>query len=236
MVYLMKYCILTLGLVATVTACAAHQVDLEKYRTAGTSETVVRSISYDDKGLPVLGVPLEQRPSKPGDHFTIVWMNQNRPQISYDVAVTRHAPDLAKPFLVVYEWTGKGFNVGFEASEVMAQSLRAGTYSNEEAIAALAFVVTPMAAGTVGGFVIGLADGVRHTALELGKVVSGTEQVVTCTLYDYDDLNRISVMRMLTPDRTRELVRTEFMYQGTDRQPVKTIVKSLVEEKERAVK
>lgn len=236
MVYSMKYCILALGLVATVTACAAHQVDLEKYYTKGTTEALVHSIAYKEKGLPVLGAALAHRPSRPGDHFTIVRMRQNRPQISYDIAVTRKAPDFAKPFLVVYEWTGRGFNVGVQASEVLAQSLRAGTYSNEEAIAAMAFVVTPLAAGTVGGFVIGLADGVRHTALELSKVVSGGEQVVTCTVYDYDNLNRLVLMRMLTPDLTRELVSTEFRYEGTGTEPVKTIVKSLIEDKKRDVR
>jgi hypothetical protein len=93
-----------------------------------------------------------------------------------------------------------------------------------------------MAAGTVGGFIVGIVDGIRQTAVELSKVASQDEEVITCTRYEYDALGRLAYMRMLTPDRTRELVRTEFQYEGAATVPSKTVVRSLAEGKEREIR
>jgi hypothetical protein len=100
----------------------------------------------------------------------------------------------------------------------------------------LAIIVTPVTIGTVGGFVVGLADGIKQTALELGKVVVNGEQAITCTTYEYDALSRLMYMRMYTPDRGQELVRTEFWYEDAGIAPVKTTVKSMAEGKDREIK
>ena len=55
-----------------------------------------------------------------------------------------------------------------------------------------AFVFAPVVVGTAGGFIIGVADGIRTTAEEVGKVVIGKqEQVVTYTTYGYDARDRL---------------------------------------------
>jgi hypothetical protein len=210
-----------------LTGCAANPVVHDEYRRPAAREIIVREMAYDEKGMPVPGNALSERPSRPGDHFAVVSLaGDSRPLTSCDIAVVSEKPDFTRPVQAVYEWTGRGFKLGMEATAVLAQGLR-GTYSGNEAVVALAFVFTPATAGTVGGFVIGIADGLRQTALEIGKfVLEENDQVLTCTVYDYDFRGRLARMRMLTPDRKQELIVTEFVYEGSSTEPVRTIVKS----------
>jgi YD repeat-containing protein len=233
---------LALGFVAlVVSGCAVKRVELDN-TGSWTDEIVVRGIAYDNKGLPVIGAELARRPSEPGDCFTVVRLLDHKPVVSYDIAVKRQKPDFVKPFRTVYEWTGKGFKDG----AVMSGALGAlglviaeadiAPNTGDQMLVELAIIATPVTIGTVGGFVIGLADGIKQSALELAKVVESGEQAITCTTYDYDAFNRLSTIRMYTADRTRELVRTYFSYEDTGPVPVKATVKSLVEGKEREVK
>jgi hypothetical protein len=222
-----------------ISGCATKRVGQEEYATPGTRDIVVRAVSYDDKGVPIPGTPLAERPSKPGDHFTIVRLLRDQPVISYDVVMIRQRPDFARPLRVVYEWTGKGFTLGVNVTRAMVNSavpIQIQSSSNEAALFVLAILVTPAAAGTVGGFIVGVADGARQTALELSKVIVPGEQLVTFTTFEYDGLNRLVVMRMLSPDRMQELVRTKFVYEGDGTVPFRTTVKTLAEEKERDIR
>lgn len=228
-----------LVLVAFITlGCVANRVELSD-TGSWTEEIIVREIGYNDRGLPVIGALLSQRPSGPGDRFSLVRLADGRPMISYDIAVTRQKPDYVKPFRTVYEWTGKGFRDGAYSTGALS-----GAFTEDPSSVQLSgamvleavIVVIPVTLGTVGGFVVGLADGIRQTALELGKVVVNGEQAITCTTYEYDSLNRLFSMRMYTPDRKQELVRTEFQYEDTGPTPVKAVVKSLAEGTEREIK
>jgi hypothetical protein len=218
---------------ALLPACAAarHEPDAREYH-----EFLVSEMSYDDNGLPKPAAVLSERPSRPGDHYTIVSYTGQRLMTSCDVAVRTTGPDLRKPLRAVYEWTGKGFEVGLQATMVLTHGLH-GTMSGPDALAALAFVITPIAIGGVTGFVIGIGDGMVQTAVELHKIVlDSSEQVLTCTLYDYDLRGRLHRMRMLTPDRKEELVRTTFEYSGPGREPARTVVESFVEGKQRNIR
>lgn len=167
----------------------------------------------------------------------MVRLSQDKPAISYDIAVIREKADFTKPFQAVYDWTGRGFMWGVKATEVLGNGFYQGSYTKEEAAAALVIIFTPLTAGTVGGFVVGVVDGIKHTAVELGKVViNADEQVVTCTTYHYDSRNRLVLMRMLSADRKQELVRTEFVYEGLGTVPVRTVVKSSAEGREQDIK
>jgi hypothetical protein len=217
-----------------IAGCATKRVGQEEYATSGTHDIVVRAISYDDNGLPISGTPLADRPSKLGDHFTVVRLLRDQPVISYDIAVVRQRPDFARPLQVVYEWTGKGFTLGANVTRAMINSAIPVQIQSSDA-AVLAILVTPTAAGAVGGFIVGIADGARQTALELSKVIVPGEQLVTFTTFEYDGLNRLAVMRMFSPDRMQELVRTRFAYEGAGTVPSRTTVKTLAEGKERDI-
>ena len=56
--------------------------------------------------------------------------------------------------------------------------------------------------------------------------------MVTFTTFEYDRLNRLVVMRMFSPDRMQELVRTRFAYEGAGTVLFRTTVKTLAEGKE----
>ena len=220
-----------------IAGCATKRVGQEEYATSGTHDIVVRAIGYDDKGLPVHGTPLAERPSRLGDHFTVMRFLRDRPVISYDIAVVKQRPDFARPLQVVYEWTGKGFTLGANVTKAIVNSATpVQMQGRDAAFFVLAIMVTPTAAGTVGGFIVGIADGARQTALELSKVIVPGEELVTCTTFEYDGLNRLVLMRMFSPDRMQELVRTKFAYEGAGTVPVRTTVKTLAEEREREIK
>ena len=228
-----RFCLTSL----LISGCATKHVGQEEHATPGTRDIVVRAIGYDDKGLPVPGAPLAERPSKPGDHFTVVRLLRDQPVISYDVVVVRQRPDFARPLQVVYERTGKGFTLGANVTRAMVDSaIPVQIQNSDAALFVLAIMVTPAAAGTVGGFIVGIADGARQTALELSKVIVPGEKLVTSTTFEYDGLNRLVVMRMFSPDRMQELVRTKFAYEGAGTAPFRTTVKTLAEEKERDIK
>jgi hypothetical protein len=221
-----------------IAGCATKRVGQEEYATSGTHDIVVRAISYDDNGLPISGTPLADRPSKLGDHFTVVRLLRDQPVISYDIAVVRQRPDFARPLQVVYEWTGKGFTLGANVTRAMVNSaipVQVQTQNSDAAFFVLAIMVTPTAAGAVGGFIVGIADGARQTALELSKMIVPGEELLTWTTFEYDGLNRLVLMRMFSPDRMQELVRTRFAYEGAGTVPSRTTVKTLAEGKERDI-
>ncbi len=227
-------------LTAAATGCAARHAELDD-TVSWTDEIVVREIGYDGRGLPMIPAPLAKRPSHPGDRFSVVRYSHDRPVISYDIVVKREKPDLAKPFKTVYEWTGRGFKDGAIASGALGILALAGAAADigpntkKQTLLELAVVATPVVVATVGGFVIGLGEGIKQTALEANKVVANGEQAITCTTYEYDHAGRLMYLRMYTPDRGQELVRTEYFYDDEGPVPSKTEATSLVEKKTRTV-
>ncbi|OGW40248.1 MAG: hypothetical protein A2X58_08495 [Nitrospirae bacterium GWC2_56_14] len=196
---------------------------------------LVRSMEYDDKGLPVPGLRLGKRPSALGDHFTLVRLKGNEPAISYDIAVTKQKPDLVKPLDAVYKWTGKGFTFGVESRDEILKNGPGKVSDPKEFAAVVVWIIAGPVLGAAGGFVIGAGDAIRQGAMELSKVAINGEQVITCTTYEYDASERLSFMRMHTPDLKQELVRTEYSYEGSGTVPTRTVIKSLVEGKEREI-
>jgi hypothetical protein len=222
--------------VPLLSGCVAVRHEPHGLRRTEYRELLVKSIDYDEKGHPEPGPAVLQRPSRPGEHFAVVSFQGERLLSSCDIAVLAERPDLRRPFRAVYEWTGKGFRVGMQATVVLMQGLN-GTVSGPDALPVLAFVFAPVALGGVTGFVIGIGDGMVQTAVELRKFALGAnEQVLTCTLYDYDGKGRLFRTRMFSPDRKTELVRTTFEYAGPGPEPARTVVESFVEDRQRDIR
>lgn len=211
--------------------CVKNHVNLEESGTPDSRTVIVGSIGTGEKGLPVPGEALGKRPSRRGEHFTILRLVRDRPVMSCDVVVVGRKPNFHKPLNAVYEWTGKGFMLGMHVAGGLGQVV--GGASPE---VGLAVIITPIVAGAACGFAVGVADGIVKTAEQLGKTVTKEERMITCTSYEYDSLDRITRMRMYTADRTQELVRTTFEYEGQGRIPGRTVVKSLIEGTEQEVR
>jgi len=210
--------------------CATRQMKLDDQRAVtGCKEVLVRQIEYDRKGLPLFLHQLVKRPSRAGDQFTIAQLMNGRPTTSYDIVVAGTDNDFTKPFKVVYEWTGSGFQWGARNTLVTGNMVSYGGTmgrGRDEHGVTLAFVIAPMVIGTAGGFIIGVADGIRTTAEEVGKVVVGKqEQVVAYTTYAYDARDRLALTRMYKANDSRqELVRTEYIYLADSPEPLKTTI------------
>jgi hypothetical protein len=210
--------------------CATKHVGFDEQRSATkTSEVLVRQVEYGLKGLPVLLHRLQHRPHSAGGSFTIVHLMDGRPMISYDIAVVGPNTDFTKPFKVIYEWTGKGFQIGAlgtAATLNISAHAHEAVNSGDDVVIMFAVILAPLVVGTAGGFVIGVADGIKTSAEEVYKVVLGNyEQIVTYTTYAYDACDRLVLMRMYKAVESRqELVRTEYTYEVDSAEPMKTVI------------
>ena len=86
-------------------------------------------------------------------------------------------------------------------------------------------------------FVVGVVSSIPETATELKHaVVNSREALIGSTVYEYDEKGRIRFMKMYSPaENNAELVKTEFVYEGENRDPLKTEVTSIVEKKIRLI-
>jgi hypothetical protein len=200
------------------------------------STFLVKKVEYDVHGRSLFPVRLRDRPGKAGEMFTIVHSVNNRTVRSYDIAIIeQQQADMRRPFAVVYEWTGRGFQGGLDISGQFTGSFYG---SGREAAAYLAIVTAPIVIGGVAGFVVGIVSSIPETATELKRViVNARETVIGYTVYEYDEKGRIRFMKMYPPEEhAEELVRTEYQYSGDSDTPSKTEVTSQVEKKTRMIR
>jgi len=214
-----------------VSGCAAARVDLPD--ASSQRELIVRDIDNDQKGLPLFKRILDHRPAADGERFTIVRMRAGLPQQSFDIAIIGKDFDLHKPWEAFYSWTGRGFAWGMETAGRMTMSaLQSSSGGNQKGLAAVvvAGTVVPVTIGTVTGFVVGIAEGVSSAVEESWKVLtSSQETIVTTTKYEHDGRGRLLLMRMYAADGVRELVRTEFHYNGDEMSPLRTVITNRVD-------
>jgi hypothetical protein len=194
---------------------------------------MIGRVEYDVKGRPFFGERLKRRPDEAGAQFTVVRFTGSRAVESYDILVrSEEKPDMMRPLEVIYHWTGEGFQGG------MALTQGTGFSGSARDLAAYMVVrVAAVAVGGVVGFAVGVVESIPEAAAELKKViVNARESVVSYSRYAYDGQGRIAVMRMYAPgDRPVELVRTEYLYSGTDALPSRTVVTSYPENKVRTI-
>jgi hypothetical protein len=197
---------------------------------------LVKKIDYDDHGRPLFS-HISRRPGGRGDRFAIVHAVNNKPVRSYDIVIIdQQKADISKPFAVIYEWTGKGFEAGLYMSGHMFPN-GVTISSRDEALAYLAITAAPVVIGGVTGFVVGVVSSIPVAAGELKRaVVNSRETVIGYTVYEYDEKGRIKFMKVYPPDgRAEELVKSEFFYSEGSSDPYKTEVTSPVEKKVRII-
>jgi len=233
-----KHLVFCCSLLLLMQGCMTGRVKpAAEYASApGRSTLLVEKIDYDGHGRPLFNDVLKKRPFHAYDRFTIVQFSGGRPVVSYDITIVGEEQiDLKKPVSVIYEWTGKGFEVGFQITgHFLGGEIHA---SGRDAVAYLMIMTAPIIIGGVTGFVIGIAESIPDTAAELRKViVNKREKVTAYTNYEYDEEGRIRSMNLYPPgEYTEELVRTRFMYAGKVRDPYKTEITSVPENKTRVL-
>jgi hypothetical protein len=233
-----KHLVLSCSLLLIMQGCMTGRVQpaAECASAPGRSILLVEKIEYDEHGRPLFNDVLKKRPSHAQDRFTIVQFSGGRPVVSYDIAIVGEEQiDLKKPLSVIYEWTGKGFEAGFQISgHMMGAEIHA---SGRDAAVYLTIMTAPIIIGGVTGFVIGIAESIPDTAAELRKViVNKREKVTAYTNYEYDEEGRMRSMNLYPPgEHIEALVRTRFMYAGKCRDPYKTEIMSVPENKTRVL-
>lgn len=199
---------------------------------------LVKKIDYDAHGRPLFRERTGKRPGAAGERFTIVHAVNDRPSRSYDIAIVeRQKADMGKPLAVVYEWTGKGFEVGLAISRGMVPSSYSAS-SGDGALVFLAAMTAPVVVGGVTGFVVGIVSSIPETVAELRNLlVNARESVIGYAVYEYDEKGRIRFMKLYPPvEHAQELVKTEFHYTGDREEPSKTEVTSLIEKSVRTIR
>ena len=216
-----------------VLSCAPSRVNMSDpvfFNEMTTSIVMVKRIEYDNHGRPLFRSVIQKRPDKTGEQFTLVYFRGDKPVKSFDIAVVGRRPDIVRPLGVIYDWTGKGFKVGFELA---IESMR-GVDANDKyawVIPAASLVV-----GTAAGFVIGVGASVPVAIQEVNALITDNEVLISFSEYAYDERGRMKSMRIFQPDeKPRELVKTEFNYHGNEPAPFETVVFSYPEDKTRTV-
>lgn len=198
---------------------------------------LVKKVGYDVHGRPLFNDRISSRPGSVGDQFTVVHAVGGRPARSYDIAVVEGTQaDLKRPFAVIYDWTGRGFEGGIAITSGISPQ-GATISSREEAAAYLAIKAAPIVVATVTGFVVGVLASIPATAIELKNIlVDAREMVIASTEYAYDEQGRIRFMKLYPPvEHAGELVRTDFHYDRDSTIPIRTEVTSLAEKKTRSL-
>ena len=232
--YLLLFC----SLLLLLSGCMTDRIQpVADYAFVPNQTTfLAKKIDYDEHGRPFFPSPLRERRGKSGEMFTIVHAVNKRPVKSYDILIIeQEKADMGRPFAVIYEWTGKGFEGGM----VISESIIPGGFiaSGSDAVVYLAFKAAPVVIGGVTGFVVGIVSSIPETATELRRViVNAREKVVGYTVYEYDERGRIKFMKLYPPaENAGEHVKTEFLYKGESKDPYSTEITSSIEKKVRTI-
>jgi hypothetical protein len=204
------------------------------------------SIDYDNYGLPILREPMKEKPVKPGLQYIIVPQKKGFPEEFVTVAVMSpdKSPSIKNIYNVIYSWTGKGFETGYQKSrELIKQSGDLASTGYEPFIGAI--IATPFMAiggaifivcGT-GGFVIGMAAAVPATIDEVKKLGLNNNEMILCITKLYYDNNGRMVRGTTysTSDEKSLLYETKYYYKGSKKYPFKTVCISNPDKKERVI-
>jgi len=218
--------------------CAPKTADLNAPGSPGGAAPAVvlaKNVRYDRHGLPKFGPVLPERPSDPGEQYTVVYYSNNKPVKSYEISVAgERRPDIIKPFEVLFQWTGAGFMVG--ASMVWGAGPVQFSYDAKTDMLYTTATLAPVVVMATGGFIVGVVAGMLSAAEELRyAVLRPYDVVLSATLYEYDQNNRLKRLRMFLPDERTEVVRTEYFYEDSEVVPVKMESRSYPENKVRTI-
>lgn len=219
-------------------SCAPSRADLSQHSLPAKEKPLlvfVKSVDYDQHGLPLFHSKLRKQPTKTGHQYTAVYFAKDRPIKSFDIVIVDQKIDLENPLNVLYTWSGKGFELGIVLGNLTLQA-GAGSGSKEGLVVLAVGAAMPIVGG-VAGFMIGTLAIIPQGVQDLGTMLTtGREAIISITEYEYDKQGRLSTMKMLQPgEPPSELIRTVFSYEQNETVPSKTEVYSAPENKTRTI-
>jgi len=239
-------CILLISYLLTAT-CSYKQVSIHKPKDESTI-LYFKDIQYDDYGMPVFIHQLDKSPAKPGGQYIAVAYCNGKPDKYYHIGIfeSESKPDFIKPFKVIYTWTGKGFQIGYEQSkEIIEYSVEAASSVPVDVNGCSSLVAVPGSAvgaaiyfsSALGGFVVGLAKSIPASYNELKKLGINKYETILCSvIMEYDKQDRLSKIKTYSQPPAETLItETTFYYRDTIKNPYKTKNYSVPEKKERII-
>lgn len=223
-------------LCACLLGCASKKIDLSQHLALdakNTSIIIIKKVDYDAHGQPLFTSVLDKRPEKAGEQFTLVYLVDARPVKSFDIFVVDQELDLNQPRNVLYAWTGKGFEVGARVG--LELGVRAAAEGKNGWVLLAVGAAMPVLGGFTG-FTIGTWVIVPSAMEDIKKLLSPTETLISFREYSYDNLGRLTMIKMFQPaEKPAELVRTTFTYNEGRMTPSQTTIISYPENKTRTI-
>jgi hypothetical protein len=197
---------LSLVLCLLLSYCGVKEARLKDNDISGhnISYSIYKTISYDKYHRPVIADKIE-RPTKDKEQFHIVASSNNTPVRSYDILVKdiRQTFDPAKPFKLIFEWTGKGVKKSGKLIGINLEPDKESHKPTLEMYYPYPFDFIPPGAFLIGGtvgFFIGIYKGIIQLPKELTKVVvEGKEIMLGYTEYYYDQNGRLALIKYFVP-------------------------------------
>ena len=225
--------IISIILVFSIISCSVKRASVKKY--AGNfhllESVLYKNMTFDKYGIPQYSGRLKKQPVLNNSVYYNVLVNEkNQTVVSYKIAVKNESGDVdgARIARIIYKWTGKGFETGFEMIQYASPS------DFEELIVVL--VGFPVIGGLTG-FVIGVVLSVPAGVEEFGKIkLTSREIVIEYARHVYDENSRIISMSQYAPVAEETvLAETRYFYKDDDKLPYRFENYSFIEKKKRIV-
>jgi hypothetical protein len=222
-------------------SCASDNASISQ-NSAVENIKYFSSFEFNKYGIPELKNEISSSNIPENSYYFQARYLNNRPDNVYIVKDEKIKTDPLKPFKVIYQWTGKGFDVGYENSKGIIEFSSAIAYSitinNVPITAVPGYIVgtTVFVVSGITGFIIGLGKSVPETYNEIKNSGKTNGLVLGKYLFEYDPQNRIIKYTQYSPlPENIKLSETTFSYYGNLNTPFKTINYSFVEKKKRII-
>lgn len=212
-------------------------------------------LEYDKYGIPQLSDEIEFSNLSDASEYYLVNYSEYGPETVYIIKRVKKTKNLAAPFKVIYEWTGKGFKYGYVSSKgIIEKSSEIGKVIIEpipeegpgmtlrvpvfivSAVPGYIIGTTVFIASGVTGFLIGLKESGPEAYNSIKKIGKSDGLVLGKYIFHYDIKKRIKKFVHYSPPPDNEaLSETEYFYNDSGSLPYKSVNYSYVDKKKRVV-
>lgn len=232
-------------LLLTISSCTTQKAPITPGQYEDLSYLIYGSITYDEYGIPHVNKQLHERPSDNEEEFIIAGYHDGLPVEYYHIIVSDYDGDIkkSKPFRVIYDWTGKGFKMGYDMSkDIIEDSIETSEKlggldiyiiaATGSAIGGASFILSGL-----GGFIIGTIEAFPATYQEFKKIgIKNRELILSQITLQYDEDMRLTQYALYTPPPQNILAsETRFIYNDESTTPSESYNISHFENKKRTI-